>query len=118
MDEYIRRIQLMPNSIKCSLMRPACGYTRISCDDIMGNIITRTVYRRRKASIISGTAQTHHRSEAATQRLEGIPWHKVCVNHPYHWSKTCGTVQITVDRLKIALNSSKNFTGFLRQKVI
>lgn len=39
MDEYIRWIRFMPNSIKPSLMRPACGYAWISRDDIMENII-------------------------------------------------------------------------------
>ena len=70
MGEYIRWIRFMPNSIKPSLMRPACGYAWISRDDIMENIITRTVPGRRRTSKNSGANLTHCHSRTAMRELE------------------------------------------------
>ena len=72
MDEYIRWIRFMPNSITPSLMRPACGYARISCYDIMENIIARTVPGRRRASKNSGANLTHCQSKTAMRELEKL----------------------------------------------
>lgn len=72
MDEYIRWIRFMPNSIKPSLMRPAYSYAWIFRDDIMENIITRTVPGRRKTSKNSGANLTHCQSRTAMRELEKL----------------------------------------------